>query len=100
MNSFLWNFFYKLISISTSSKVLAACIASLFGILATLKTDTISKWLSYIRINGNTATFVIDTFWSDRYVDKKFVEKNSFIVQNYMGEVTLAGTSIKMPNTG
>ena len=76
---------------STSSKVLAACIASLFGILATSKTDTISKSLSYVRINGITATFVIDTFWLDRYVDKKFVEKNYFIVQNYMGEVTLAG---------
>ena len=42
----------------------------------------------------------MDTGLSDCYSDRKFVEKNSFPVQNYMGEVTLAETLIKMPNTG
>ena len=41
----------------------------------------------------------MDTDSSDCYVDKKFVEKNYFPVQNYMGEATLVETSIKIPIT-
>ena len=81
---------------NNNSKVLATCTASLFGILTTSKTNTISKSLSYIEVNGITTTFLIDTFSYYRYVDKKFFEKNIFTIQNYMGEISLAETSVKM----
>ena len=65
--------------------------------LVTSKIDTISKSRSYVQVNRVTTTSLIDTGWSDCYVGRKCVEKNSFSVQNYMGEVTLVEMSVKLP---
>ena len=83
-----------------SSSTSAMISTSLSEALASSKTENTTGALSYVKINGVTATSLMDTGSSDCFVDREFANKNSFTVQNCAGQVTLAETSVKMPILG